>query len=241
MSKNILLTGSTGFLGFYLAKRFLQDEDTKLFLLARHSENLTARQRVERLFQERCSEKEYNSIKDRLEIIEGGITYPNLGLDQKQRERLSKEVVTIFHSAALAQFNAPYETIKDVVTGLPGKVLFFIDTCHAGNVMGTKRRGSADIIAVVNDLSAAENGVVVFASSTGRQYSLENPKWGNGAFTKAVVEGLSGKADYTSDGNVTINEMDLYISERVKTLTDGAQTPTTSKPDTVPDFPLAAW
>lgn len=36
----------------------------------------------------------------------------------------------------------------------------------------------------------AENGAVVFTSSTGRQYSLENEDWGNGAFTKALVEGL---------------------------------------------------
>ena len=129
MSKNILLTGSTGFLGFYLAKRFLQDEDIKLILLVRHSGNLTARQRVERLFQERCSEKEYNSIKDRMEIIEGSITSPNLGLAKEVRERLSKEVVTIFHSAALAQFNAPYDTIKDINVNGTKNVLDFALEC----------------------------------------------------------------------------------------------------------------
>ena len=77
-------------MGFYLAKRLLQDKDTKLILLVRSSGNLSARQRVERLFQERCYEEEYNSIKDRLEIIEGSITSPNLGLDQKQRKGLSQ-------------------------------------------------------------------------------------------------------------------------------------------------------
>jgi len=30
-----------------------------------------------------------------------------------------------------------------------------------------------------------------------------------------------------------------YISERVKELTSGKQTPTTAKPQTVPDFPVA--
>jgi hypothetical protein len=33
--------------------------------------------------------------------------------------------------------------------------------------------------------------------------------------------------------------LDLYISERVKELTDGRQTPTTAKPASIPDFPLA--
>jgi hypothetical protein len=33
--------------------------------------------------------------------------------------------------------------------------------------------------------------------------------------------------------------LDLYVSERVKELTKGEQTPTTLKPSNVPDFPLA--
>ena len=70
--------------------------------------------------------------------------------------------------------------------------------------------------------------------------SMESPKWKNGAFTKALVEGLAGKADYSkSKGIVTVNMLDLFISERVKELTSGQQTPTTAKPSTVPDFPIA--
>jgi hypothetical protein len=33
--------------------------------------------------------------------------------------------------------------------------------------------------------------------------------------------------------------LDLYISEQVKELTGGKQTPTTAKRNTVPDFPIA--
>ncbi len=36
-----------------------------------------------------------------------------------------------------------------------------------------------------------------------------------------------------------MNMLDLYVSERVKELTKGEQTPTTLKPPNVPDFPLA--
>jgi len=120
---------------------------------------------------------------------------------------------------------------------LAGKTILFIDTCHAGNIMGA-RAVATDITGIVNELASAENGAVVFASSTGRQYSFEDLAWGNGAFTKAVVEGISGKADYTGKGKITINMLDLYISERVKELTGGKQTPATAKPQTIPDFPL---
>ena len=133
-----------------------------------------------------------------------------------------------------------YHAIKQTITNLPGKSLFFVDTCHSGNILGpTTRRGVFDVNGVVMDLTSAENGVVVFASSTGKQYSLENPSWNNGAFTKALVEGLSGKADLFNTSRITINTLDAYIANRVKELTQNKQTPTTSKPATIQDFPIA--
>lgn len=68
---------------------------------------------------------------------------------------------------------------------------------------------------------------------------MEDAAWNNGAFTKAVVEAIGGSADYNKTGRITVNMLDMYISERVKELTKGAQTPTTTKPATVPDFPVA--
>jgi len=130
-----------------------------------------------------------------------------------------------------------FTEMKNTVASLAGKTILFIDTCHAGNIMGA-RGVATDITGIVNELASAENGAVVFASSTGRQNSFEDLAWGNGAFTKAVVEGISGKADYTGKGKITINMLDLYISERVKELTGGKQTPATAKPQTIPDFPL---
>lgn len=138
----------------------------------------------------------------------------------------------------LPETGVSYEAIRDVIIHLPGKAIAFVDTCHSGDVMG---KHHIDVDQMANDLSATENGVVVFASSTGRQVSLEHPRWGNGAFTKALVEALSGQADYTNDQTITINELDLYIAERVAALTKGRQTPTTTKPMTVPNFPVASY
>jgi uncharacterized caspase-like protein len=115
-----------------------------------------------------------------------------------------------------------------------------MDACHSGNLMGKlKRRGLVVLNSVINEMASAENGAVVFSSATGRQYALENVEWGNGAFTKGVVEGIRGKADYRATGRITVNMLDLYVSERVKELTQGQQTPTTVKPPNVPDFPVA--
>ena len=74
--------------------------------------------------------------------------------------------------------------------------------------------------------------------------SQENEAWGNGAFTKALIEGLGkpgekAKADFSHTGAITTSELDAYVTERVKSLTDGAQSPVMIRPATVPDFPLA--
>ena len=140
---------------------------------------------------------------------------------------------------ALKRTGVIFTEIRNTLVSLPGKALFFIDTCHAGNVLGTGTRSlRMDTTAVVNELSSADNGVIVFAAATGRQYAQESPDWGNGAFTKAILEGLHGQADYNKSGRITHKMLDLYVSERVKTLTEGAQSPVTIVPSGVPDFPL---
>jgi uncharacterized caspase-like protein len=180
------------------------------------------------------------------------------GLDWLRKETTSKDVAMLFLAGhgvndpsgiyyylpvnadpdRLKRTGIAFSEIRDTMSSLAGKTLAFVDTCHSGNVMGT-RRGATDINALVNELASAENGAVVFASTTGKQYALEDPVWGNGAFTKALVEGLSGQADFKGKGAITINMLDLYLSERVKELTKGGQTPTTTKPNTIQDFPLA--
>jgi uncharacterized caspase-like protein len=179
------------------------------------------------------------------------------GFDWISKETTSKDVAIVFLAGhgindsggvyyflpvnanleRLRRTAVPFTEMKNTVASLTGKTILFIDTCHAGNVMGA-RAVAPDITGIVNELASAENGAVVFASSTGKQYSFEDPNWGNGAFTKAVVEGINGKADYMGKGKITVNMLDLYVSERVKELTKGKQTPATAKPQTIPDFPL---
>jgi hypothetical protein len=125
------------------------------------------------------------------------------------------------------------------VKSIPGKTVVFLDTCYSGNVLGGRKGlGATDINGVINEMTSAENGAVVFAASSGNQVALERPEWGNGAFTKALVEGLNGAA--AIQGNrITLKMLDLYISERVKELTGGLQTPVTRSPYEMPDYPLA--
>ena len=134
------------------------------------------------------------------------------------------------------------DDIADALDGLAGKALLFLDACHSGSMVSTGRRSTFDNNDVVNDFLHSERGVVVFAASTGRQVSMEDPSWGNGAFTKALVEGLgspgvSALAKIAGDDTITPALLDAYIARRVKVLTDGKQSPVMNS--TAPDFPLA--
>jgi hypothetical protein len=127
--------------------------------------------------------------------------------------------------------------------GLSGKALLFLDTCHAGRVAASQvaTRGVLDINRVINDFASAENGIVTFASSQGRELSQERIEWGNGAFTKAIIEGLlEGRADLMHNGTITVSQLDAYVTNRVKDLTNGTQHPVMARPPTVSDYPIAA-
>jgi hypothetical protein len=141
--------------------------------------------------------------------------------------------------AKLKRTGVSMADIKTTLSSIAGKAVAFLDTCHSGNIWGAGQKGLNDMSGVINELASAENGLVVFSSSTGRQFSLENASWNNGAFTKALVEGIDGRADEQHSGRVTYKMLDLYVSERVKVLTQGNQSPVTQAPGGINDFPLA--
>jgi WD40 repeat protein len=134
------------------------------------------------------------------------------------------------------------DMIMDTLKSLAGKAVLFLDSCHAGGVTrpGVATRGAVDVNGLVNELTSSENGVVVFAAAQGRELSQENPAWGNGAFTKAVLEGIGdGRAEAFAKGAITLSGLDAYVAERVKDLTGGQQHPAMSKPSSVPNFAIA--
>jgi len=124
-----------------------------------------------------------------------------------------------------------YGVLKDTLKRLAdrGKTLLFLDACHSGNVLPGAKAGALDVDKVAADLASSENGVVVFSSSTGKQFSMEYPDLGHGAFTAALLEAFDGKSDRPPPW-LYVSDLDIWLSARVKELTKGAQTPRTTIP-----------
>jgi len=100
------------------------------------------------------------------------------------------------------------------------QVLFFSDCCHSG--------AFGDQTATQDQLAEAlvkDAGVMVFASSRGSEKSAERSEWGHGAFVRALLEGLDGQADLIADGEITVSELQTYVVDRVRKLTDNCQHP----------------
>jgi len=116
--------------------------------------------------------------------------------------------------------------IIDTVTYMHGKVLLFIDTCYSGSITGANRKVRTDINGFVNELMDTEKQGVVFASSIGSEKSQQVES--NGAFTKALTEGLSGipgSVKYRTN-DITVLSLGMYLADRVPILTNKMQHPT---------------
>jgi len=100
------------------------------------------------------------------------------------------------------------------------QILFFSDCCHAG-AFG---RVSASQDQLAESL-VKEAGVMVFASSRGNETSAERGEWGHGAFVRALLDGLDGRADLIPNGRIDVSELQAFVVDRVRKLTDGAQHP----------------
>ncbi len=114
--KQLLLVGSTGFIGKVWLAILLQDlqDICKIYLLIRRQGARSAVQRFEKMvaespvfktLHERYSEKLGDYLGEKLEILEGDVGEPQLGLDNKTAELLYANLDLIVNSAGLTDFN----------------------------------------------------------------------------------------------------------------------------------------
>ncbi len=131
---------------------------------------------------------------------------------------------------------------KRKLAGIKGKLVVMLDACHSGAVekeAGGERQLRPITDDFVRDMVREDSGVIMMCSSTGQEVSIEDSKLGHGFFTLALTEGLSGKADYDKDGLVYVTELDAYLVNRVKELSNNQQHPVTAKPASVVPFALS--
>jgi hypothetical protein len=104
-----------------------------------------------------------------------------------------------------------------------GRVLVLLDACHSGAATGdgSALASNADLLRSI----IAGSNVTVLTSSTTDEFSREDEKWNNGAFTKVLLDALGKDADENHDGLISMSELTDYVSTHVVSLTGGQQHP----------------
>jgi hypothetical protein len=130
----------------------------------------------------------------------------------------------------------PWSEIASKLGSAKARVVVVLDACHSG-LSGAEGLATNDD-AVKAILSGVRAPMLVLAASKGREFSFEDPKWGGGAFTFALVETLRSKA--AKEGGGALNVSDLYrgVREIVIRETEGQQSPWLVRQDLIGDFAL---
>ena len=121
MSRTVLLTGATGFLGMEVLVRLLEQDGTEVRALVRARDDAHARERLEAVL--RTLWRDPSAVRDRVRAVPGNLTAPDLGLREQDRRALLRDVDAVLHCAASISFTLPLETARAVnVEGTRGVI-----------------------------------------------------------------------------------------------------------------------
>ena len=128
---------------------------------------------------------------------------------------------------------------KDAAEKINCKFVVFADACYSAGLLEGNRSAAAEHF--VEQLRRSKNGMLFYASSAGDTKSKEDPTWGNGAFTKALVEAFNGAARKDGDEGLSTRSLDAYLYEAVRKTTDYKQTPVFMNPSGIEHFNIFTY
>jgi L-2-aminoadipate reductase len=111
----VFLTGATGFLGSYIVHELLEGP-TRAHVIA----HVRAKDSAEGLARLKTVMEAYGlwsqewATSSRLEVVVGDIGKPQLGLSQKDWDRLSNQVDAVIHNGATVNWMLPYSSLRSV-------------------------------------------------------------------------------------------------------------------------------
>ena len=141
--KHILVIGATGFIGKVWLANLLTDlpDIGRIYLLIRRTRSTTAFERFQRVLEEspvfeRLSEQHGEGfaqfLRERVEVVEGDASKPQLGLALEPRQRLARSLDLIVNSSGLTDFNPDLRDALAANVRATAHVLDFIRECtHA--------------------------------------------------------------------------------------------------------------
>lgn len=119
------------------------------------------------------------------------------------------------------------------------KMIVFADACYSAALYEGNRSAVAEHF--IEQLRRTRNGTMLYASSASDTKSKEDPAWGNGAFTKALIEAFNGGARQQFDEGLSTQELEMYLYKEVRRLTNFKQTPVFINPNGMEHFNIFTY
>jgi len=109
------------------------------------------------------------------------------------------------------------EIVQAIQRTNPRAVTLFIDSCYSGQSRtGETLLASARPISIVaRETSSFPANFTVISASAPDQISSSSPDLKHGIFSYYLMRGMEGDADGNKDGQITVAEMQAYLSDRV--------------------------
>ena len=142
--KHVLLIGVTGFIGKVWLVNALMDlpDIARIYLLIRKQKSTTAQRRFEKLvadspvfdpLYECYGDKLLPYLREKVQVIEGDVTEPDLGLDAATTQSLRSNLDLIINSSGLTDFNPDLREAVAANVDAPVNLLEFVRASdHAG-------------------------------------------------------------------------------------------------------------
>ena len=113
-NKTLLITGVTGTLGKEMIKELILTTEYKLYVLVRRKGRHTHWDRMRKIFSAYDLER---YLGTRIQVLEGDVTSPQLGLSEESLAVLRSEVSEFYHVAALTALNGSREDCERINIG----------------------------------------------------------------------------------------------------------------------------
>lgn len=115
---NILLTGSTGFLGVHILNELLKDENNNIYCIVRNKNNKSALERLKETYYYYFEKDIINLINKNIYIFEGDLTKENFGLTNTEYKLLNEKIDIVINVAASVKHygNREYNYKNNVVS-----------------------------------------------------------------------------------------------------------------------------
>ena len=219
---NILLIGSTGYLGVHILDEYLKKHRGTIYCLVRKKNNEEPLARLKQKIIFYFGNEYYEKYKKRIQVIEGDIVYKELKLSQEDYSLLKSTITTVINAGALVKHFGTPELFNQInVDGTRNVVDFCKETnkrlIHISTISvsgnGEKEESIEETSENINDKKVFKENTLYIKQNISGIYTITKYK-AEMIVLSAIKDGLN--AQILRMGNITNRYSDGVFQQNVE-------------------------